>query len=420
MTRHLFWGALVLTLSASVLGYCNRATAQESAGTPAEGTAETSQGEASGGQSDTGSSGQPQGGAQPASGGTSNQTGTQSDSGNASATQSESESVSRSEEAQKTPADNGREKDSANTNTQSSLDTRNDGSAVPSPQRPRTGEAEQSVQIDGATRNRDQADVSVQGRAKLDGRADQRRNDDFKRGVQFGQSTNRGLAISVVEQDSIYYRSGFRRGDVIVSLYGRPVRSQADFMRFIVMHPGQRVPVIVLRDGRHHTIYVEHPQEVAHTHIYDNRGGAAYLGVLFDAKVHDAAMVLSVNPGSPAETAGMRQGDMILAMNGQEIRSYPEVISMIRAMRPGQEVDIVIRRGQSDTQVFAVLGAQANVRTATRPSDVHVEHHTVPADQPAGVQIELNRRGNSNGRILDRDRNRDGNPDRPLLPRIVN
>jgi S1-C subfamily serine protease len=417
MTRHLFWAALVLTLSASFLGLQFRATAQESADTPAAGTAD--QGDASVGQSDTSSSGQTESSSQPASSGTPDHAGNQSESGNASSKQSESEPASRSEETtspQTSPA-KGDEKDSIDNKSQSALGSPTDARTVPSPKRPGIGDTDQSIQKDRVTPNRDQADVSVQGRANSDRRAERRSHHDFKRGLQFGQMTNRGLAIGVVEQDSIYYRSGFRRGDVIISLYGRPVRSQADFMRFIVMHPGQRVPVIVLRDGRRHTIHVEYPQEVVHTHIYDNRSGSAYLGVLFDARVRDAAMVLSVSPGSPAETAGMRQGDTILAMNGQEIQSYPEVISMIRSMRPGQEVDIVIRRGQSDTQVFAVLGAQANVRTATRPSDIHVEHHTVPADQPAGVQIELNRRGN-NGRLLERDRNSDGNPGRPLLPRL--
>jgi hypothetical protein len=395
MKRQLCGIVFVLALSASVLSFQNLARAQESAGTPAE-KSEAGQGDASSSQSDTNNSAQTQSGSQPASGDTPNQADNQSDAGNSSSTQSGSRDAS-SEEA------------SADINSQSP--------AATPPQRPGTGAQEQAVQKE-ATQNPKQADVSLQGKAKSDGRQPQRGHDEFKRGIQFGQITNRGLAISVVEQDSIYFRSGIRRGDVIVSLHGRPVRSQADFLRLIVMYPGQRVPVVILRAGRRHTIYVEYPQDVVHTQpIYDNRTGAAYLGVLFDAKVRDSAMVLRVNRGSPAETAGLRQGDMILAMNGQEIQSYPEVISMIRSMRPGQEVDIVIRRGQSDTQVFAVLGAQANVRTATRPTDIHVEHHALPSDQPADVQIELNRRGN--GGLQQRDRSNDDNRDRPLLPRVL-
>jgi hypothetical protein len=39
----------------------------------------------------------------------------------------------------------------------------------------------------------------------------------------------------------------------------------------------------------------------------------------------------------------------------------------------------------------------------------------VPADQPAEVQIDVDR-GNNNGPMIDRDRN--NNPDRPLLKKL--
>jgi S1-C subfamily serine protease len=201
---------------------------------------------------------------------------------------------------------------------------------------------------------------------------------------------------------------------VILALHGRPVRSEADFMRFIVMHPGQRVPVVVLRDGRRHTIYVVYPQAVVQT-----QAGGAYLGVLFDAQVPDAAIVIRVNPGSPAQAAGLQPRDVILALDGQEIRSYQDAISLIRSMRPGQELEILVQRGQSEGQMVAVLDVQPSVRTATRGVDVRVERETMPTDQKANVQVDVNTR-DSDGRLLDRDRSYDGNRDRPLLPRLRN
>jgi membrane-associated protease RseP (regulator of RpoE activity) len=428
MKKHLL-GVVGVALVA-LLPLCH-AAAQESAGASGEVTAEANQSDASASgsasasqsQSESSTSGSAQADAQ-ASGSTSNQAGSQS------STESTADSQPATSDGAANPAtsagaatsDNSADNNNANeatpaTSAPSSASQSDSAATIPAPQQPRADGDQPATQQEAASRN-NQADASVRGQARVGAQAQQRSQEAFQRGVQFGAASNRGLAIAGVEQGSIYYRSGFRRGDVIVALRGRPIRSQADFMRFIVMYPGQRIPVVVLRNGRQETIYVEYPQEIVHTqHIHAHQAGGAYLGVMFNAQVRDAAVVLSVNAGSPAESAGLQAGDTILAMNGQEVRSYPEVISMIRRMRPGQEVDIVLARGQSEMQVFAVLDAQANVRTATRPGHVHV-YEPVPADQRIGVDVDVNQ-GRDSTRLLDRDRNNDGIRDGRLLPRLL-
>jgi S1-C subfamily serine protease len=261
-------------------------------------------------------------------------------------------------------------------------------------------------------------DPNAAGRANV--RDWRGRRDDFRAGIQFGRATDRGLTINNIERNSFYERNGFRRGDVVVSVFGRPIRGDADFMRFIVMRPGERVPVVVWRDGRRETIYVVY-RDVARTQpMPSNRpyaGGGAYLGITFDAQARDAAVVLGVNPGSPAQEAGLQPGDIILALNGQEVRSYPEVITMIRSMRPGDELEIVVERARAERQMLAVLDAPPNVRTATRP-DVRVERETTIVQPPAQVEVDADDR-DERGRLLDRDGDADGR-DRRLLPRLRN
>jgi hypothetical protein len=65
-----------------------------------------------------------------------------------------------------------------------------------------------------------------------------------------------------------------------------------------LIDPGQRVPVVVLRDGRRQTLYIQY-NEIAHRHPgYSNRRyqGGAYLGVTFDAQFRDAAVVTGLSP----------------------------------------------------------------------------------------------------------------------------
>jgi len=239
------------------------------------------------------------------------------------------------------------------------------------------------------------------------------RQDELRRGIRFGRANDRGLVIDNLEQDSFYYRSGIRRNDVIISLYGRPVRSEADFLRYVVLKPGQRVPVVVWRDNRQQTIYVDYPTHVAHTEnqVIEHRhaNGGAYLGVMFDSRSRDGVVILSVNPGSPAQEAGLQAGDVILALNDQDVRAFQEAITIIRSLRPGDELRIVAERARNEEQFVAVLDSQPNQNTVAKPIDLEVNR-----EGPANVEIEVEREPNR--LLLDRDRNNDGSRDRAILP----
>ena len=112
------------------------------------------------------------------------------------------------------------------------------------------------------------------------GQLDRGRGDaDIRRGIEFGRASDRGLIVNNIERNSFYFNSGIRRGDIIVSVHGRPIRSHDDFMRFIILQPGQRVPVVVLRDGRRETIYVQYRDMARRYPVQDERqypAGGAY------------------------------------------------------------------------------------------------------------------------------------------------
>jgi C-terminal processing protease CtpA/Prc len=293
-----------------------------------------------------------------------------------------------------------------------------DPNATQRQERSRLVEGQQPGQRDAAPRDRQ--DSFRQGRDRTDDRRGRDRGDDVRVGIAFGRATDRGLAINNVERNSFYFRNGFRRGDVIVSIHGRPIRNDADFYRLIVLNPGQRVPVIVLRDGRRETIYVTY-HDVAYNEPGDQRQHAlasgAYLGVVFDPQIRDAAVVRSVNQGSPAQEAGIQGGDIIVAMNGQEVRSYPEAISVVRQMRPGDELPIVIERARGENEVVAILDQRPNVRTATRPGSQPYDRQTITTEEPVQGEVQVEQR--DDGQLLDQDRNSDGSRGR-ILPRLRN
>lgn len=86
-----------------------------------------------------------------------------------------------------------------------------------------------------------------------------------------------------------------------------------------------------------------------------------YLGVrlLLREQRPDSVGVLvnSVLPGSPAAKAGIEPGDLILALEGEYVRSPEELTFKIRAMRPGDEANFTVSRGPDILPVRVQLGA---------------------------------------------------------------
>ncbi len=80
-----------------------------------------------------------------------------------------------------------------------------------------------------------------------------------------------------------------------------------------------------------------------------------WLGVSVDDS-KNGVTIAGVERTSPAARAGMRQGDMILAVNGERIESSRGLIRSIAAMPPGSSVSLSIRRQGREMDVAVTVG----------------------------------------------------------------
>ena len=88
----------------------------------------------------------------------------------------------------------------------------------------------------------------------------------------------------------------------------------------------------------------------------DRRGErVAFLGVSPDAEA-GVARVGSVIPGSPADKAGLQAGDLLLRVGDREVREYTDVPPLIRARKPGDKLELQVRRGEQDLKLKVTLG----------------------------------------------------------------
>jgi putative serine protease PepD len=65
-----------------------------------------------------------------------------------------------------------------------------------------------------------------------------------------------------------------------------------------------------------------------------------------------------VTPGSPADTAGLQEGDVITRVEGNLISDSTALIVAIRANAPGDEIELtVLRNGQTLTVPLTLTAA---------------------------------------------------------------
>lgn len=60
------------------------------------------------------------------------------------------------------------------------------------------------------------------------------------------------------------------------------------------------------------------------------------------------AVVGEITPGSPAEGAGIKSGDVIVALDGNRVESATQLVAMIRQVAPGEEVVLTVRSTNQD------------------------------------------------------------------------
>jgi serine protease Do len=183
----------------------------------------------------------------------------------------------------------------------------------------------------------------------------------------FGLAEPKGALISEVAKGGPAEAAGIRPGDIIVTFKGIGIKDSHELPAIVARSAvGERVKVGVYRDGRETTFTVmigELPSGPTKAEQEDRREevwGMTVANIFPDIARRfrlepgrEGVVVIAITPGSPAERAGMRVGDVIEEVNRQPIRSRDDFDDAIAATRDKDSVLFLTRRG--DSSAYRVL-----------------------------------------------------------------
>jgi serine protease Do len=185
--------------------------------------------------------------------------------------------------------------------------------------------------------------------------------DDIKEGM--GLSSLSGVLVSEVMENTPASRAGLKNGDVILEIDGKKVEDVQSFRITIASLPvGKTVSLKVFRDGKEKNVQVtvgEMPAE-QNASVEEEKESGLGLTVVnvndpradqFQLDVTIGVIVITVQPGSAAEKAGIAAGDVIMGIGKSAIKSVVDYKKAVAGLAKGKPVIFQLQRNQRKVYV---------------------------------------------------------------------
>lgn len=188
---------------------------------------------------------------------------------------------------------------------------------------------------------------------------------------------DKGALIAGVQSDSPASRAGLQPGDVIEAVNGQKISDPRDLAVHVAeVKPGDEAKLDVLHNGQNETLTVTIGQMPEQQTANNEEGGAteghqARLGLALAPLSPDmrdqlnlpdgtkGAVVQQVQPGSPAEEAGIQAGDVIVSVGDHAVQSPSEAVKAIRSAT-GKEHAVALRIIRDGQPLFVAVRTSHN------------------------------------------------------------
>ncbi len=177
-------------------------------------------------------------------------------------------------------------------------------------------------------------------------------NDDLKKHLKLDKA-QQGVLISSVAKDSPAEKAGIKSGDVVIKFDGKDVDSVSRLRNLVAFSSfNRKIPVELMRGGRRLRVQVVLREDFTFD-MTTADGGVVQddLGITL-AEEKNRVVVADVEKGSLAFSAGIVEGDIIVAVNQKRVNNVKEAASLISKSksvlllinRKGREFFVVINK----------------------------------------------------------------------------
>jgi serine protease Do len=189
----------------------------------------------------------------------------------------------------------------------------------------------------------------------------------------FGLERPQGALVNSVENGGPADKAGIETSDVILTFNGKQVESSGDLPRIVGQtKPGSRVMVELWRKGKSKNISIvvgeieEGPSssKAAPKTSEKTKNAIARLGLIVSSLSAEQTEELKIKGGvrverveGPAARAGIRRGDIVLALNNHDVDSIDQLKQLMAEYKKARSVALLVRRGQGAIYVPIRLDA---------------------------------------------------------------
>jgi regulator of sigma E protease len=169
------------------------------------------------------------------------------------------------------------------------------------------------------------------------------------------------VVVGALSPKSPAEQGGIKPGDRITKVGSQPVATWEEFYMVIGARANREVRLTMLREGRDTVVTV--------TPVGQTKMQIGDIGVLPD--VHPT--VGPLEPGGPAEKAGIKPGDLVIAAGGEpiavasqltaSIRKSPDVAMTLRVERSGSPLDITVTPRRQGSVGVIGIGIRDDLKT---------------------------------------------------------
>jgi serine protease Do len=175
----------------------------------------------------------------------------------------------------------------------------------------------------------------------------------------FGLKEGKGALVADAEKGGPADTAGLKGGDVITTFDGKEITKMSDLPLMVAeTEVGKKVTVTVIRDGNEKEFTVtigelkEKEAAAASGEEQNNLGLTAEqitpdLARRYGLPEDEGILITQVEPGSPADDAGVKRGDIIKEIDRKPVKTMSQYLKALEKRKSGENILFLIKRGRN-------------------------------------------------------------------------